>query len=320
MKAYDTGMAKQRKNRASLGCLFWIALILLFIVLFFLNKDNIAAVLEKTQAKDILFSKNQKTEKEKEASDSLPEISIQEEKEEAKGDGSQEPEEPKPAVREPQVKEPEKQDTKPDQKEVKNQPAKSAQKTDTKNIKKETPSQEQKKPSSTVSKPEQTQKRQMPAKPEQKPKTAAQVQKPQPEKRTTTIFWVYIDSDGKITRQETTRELPKSDSPMSDALNALFQGPNASERSKNYRSLIPAGTKLRSAYVKDGVATISVSEEFQFNQYGIEGYLAQLSQVVFTATAFSTVNSVQFLIEGQKKDYLGAEGVWIAAPLSRSSF
>ena len=92
------------------------------------------------------------------------------------------------------------------------------------------------------------------------------------------------------------------------------------EAKQGLRTLIPPDTKLRSAWVKDGVAFIDVSDEFQFNQYGIEGSLAQLSQVVFTATEFTTVKSVQFLIEGQKKEYLGAEGVWIGSPLSRTSF
>ena len=42
-------------------------------------------------------------------------------------------------------------------------------------------------------------------------------------------------------------------------------------------------------------------------------------QIVYTATEYSTVNSVQILIDGQKKEYL-SEGVWIGSPLSRSSF
>ena len=74
-----------------------------------------------------------------------------------------------------------------------------------------------------------------------------------------------------------------------------------------------------SASVKNGIAILNFSEEFQFNQFGAEGSLAQLMQVVYTATNFSTVKKVQFLIEGKKRDYL-TEGVWIGSPLSRSSF
>jgi spore germination protein GerM len=57
-----------------------------------------------------------------------------------------------------------------------------------------------------------------------------------------------------------------------------------------------------------------------YNHYGIEGYAGQLKQIVFTATAFPNVQDVQILIEGEKHDYLGGEGVFIGSPLSRSSF
>jgi spore germination protein GerM len=160
-----------------------------------------------------------------------------------------------------------------------------------------------------------------PAKPVAKPaaKPAAPAEKPVPA-RTAKLFFVNIDSDGSVIRQEVTREIAKNDSPLSETLNTLFKGPTVAESKKGLRSLIPAGTRLLSATVKDGVAVLNLSEEFQFNQYGIEGYLGQLAQVVFTATSFSTVKSVQFLIDGQKKEYLGAEGIWIGTPLSRDKF
>ena len=72
--------------------------------------------------------------------------------------------------------------------------------------------------------------------------------------------------------------------------------------------------------VKNGVATLNLSEDFRFNRYGIEGYIGQLSQVVFTATTFPTVTAVQFLLDGQRREYLGAEGVWIGTPLGRKDF
>ena len=80
------------------------------------------------------------------------------------------------------------------------------------------------------------------------------------------------------------------------------------------------GTRLLGASVRNGVATLNFSSEFEFNRYGIEGLRGQLQQIVYTATAFQTVESVQFLIDGEKKEYLGSEGVWIGTPLRRSSF
>ena len=67
------------------------------------------------------------------------------------------------------------------------------------------------------------------------------------------------------------------------------------------------------------VATINFSEDFLFNKYGVEGIYGQLMQVVYTATAFSNIDSVQFLIEGAKQEYLG-EGIYVGAPLPRSVF
>ena len=105
---------------------------------------------------------------------------------------------------------------------------------------------------------------------------------------------------------------------MLDSLNSLLAGPSAEEKRKGLISLIPANTKILSAIVRGTTAYISFSEEFQYNTYGVEGYAAQLRQVVWTATEFSTVNDVQILIEGRRIDFLG-EGIWIGSPISREA-
>ena len=101
----------------------------------------------------------------------------------------------------------------------------------------------------------------------------------------------------------------------------MLKGPDSSiAAEKNCQSLIPAGTKLLSIKIQSGVAYLDFSEDFEINPFGVEGYNAQLMQIVYTATSFSTVKSVQFLIEGEKKEYLGSEGQWIGSPLSRNAF
>jgi len=147
-------------------------------------------------------------------------------------------------------------------------------------------------------------------------------EEPKPVKTETSVaklYFVTISDNGKISRKYIERKIPKNDSPLTNNLNLLMAGPVGSEKS-GCNSLIPSGTKLRSLRIKDGIAVINLSEEFEFNQYGTEGYQGSLMQIVYTATEFSTVNSVQILIEGQKKDYLGSEGYWIGSSLSRSSF
>lgn len=135
------------------------------------------------------------------------------------------------------------------------------------------------------------------------------------------LCFVLIDGDGSVVRKTIKRSVPKSDSPLTTAINQLLKGPDTTKsEEKNCMTLIPAGTKLLSAKVSDGIAYLNFNENFEFNSYGVEGYIHQLEQIVYTATAFSTVNSVQFLIEGEKRDYLGSEGQWIGSPLSRNSF
>ena len=158
----------------------------------------------------------------------------------------------------------------------------------------------------------------------EKPQEAVSIPKPEnpkpvtvPAGRKTTLYFVSIGSDGSVNRKSIVRELPKSDSPLTDAIKALLAGPLPGEG--GLRNLIPSGSKLIGASVKDGVATLNFNDAFEFNNVGVEGYLAQLMQVVYTATEFSTVKSVQFLIEGEKKEYL-TEGIWIGSPLNRGSF
>ena len=135
------------------------------------------------------------------------------------------------------------------------------------------------------------------------------------------LCFVEIDADGSINRKMIKRKVAKNDSPLTTAIKAVLAGPDTTKSDeRDCISLIPNGTKLLGARVSDGVAYLDFSDAFEINTNGIEGYTAQLMQIVYTATTFSTVNSVQFLIEGQKKEYLGSEGQWIGSPLSRTSF
>lgn len=135
------------------------------------------------------------------------------------------------------------------------------------------------------------------------------------------LCFIKVDSDGSIIRKIVKRTGAKTDSPLTTALNYIILGPNTTlSAEKDCMSFIPKGTKLLSARVTDGVAYLNFNDAFEFNEEGGEGSRFQMMQVVYTATAFSTVNSVQILIEGKKQEYLGSEGFWIGSPLSRSSF
>ena len=175
------------------------------------------------------------------------------------------------------------------------------------------PSEEKPKPAEQTKNVQETVKTETPA------EKAAE--KPAPVQTSTAkLYFIYIDGNGKISRKLVERKIVKNDSPLTNNLVLLFAGPDQSEKKKGYQSLIPEGTKLKGISIKDGVATLNLSEEFEYNMYGAEGQQNSLAQIVYTATEFSTVKSVRFLIEGEKKDYLGSEGVWIGSALSRGSF
>jgi len=150
--------------------------------------------------------------------------------------------------------------------------------------------------------------------------TPSAVQTPQAvqpaEMRERTLYFTQVDRSGSIFRVKAERKLPVSNSPMTDALNALISGPNEEESRRGLISLIPPGTKMLSVTVRGNTAIINFSEDFLYNTYGVEGYAGQLRQIVFTATEFPNIRDVQILIEGRDIHYLG-EGIWIGSPISR---
>jgi spore germination protein GerM len=133
------------------------------------------------------------------------------------------------------------------------------------------------------------------------------------------FYFIRVDGDGAILRTPVTRAVAVSNSPLADALGVLLQGPTAEEQRRGLITLIPPGAKLLSVQVRGSTAYISFSEEFQFNRYGVEGYVGQLRQIIWTVTEFPNITDVQILIEGRMVEYLG-ERIKIGSPLSRNSF
>jgi spore germination protein GerM len=173
--------------------------------------------------------------------------------------------------------------------------------------------------SATAQKPAETTPK--PAEPSPKPGTQQQPAQPEPPKTVQrSLCFVKVTPDGAILAAETRRGFPVSDSPMLDVLNYLLMGPTAAEERQGLISLIPPGTRIISPpRVQGSTAYVNFSEEFEFNTYSVEGYVAQLRQIVWTITQFSNVKDVQILIEGRRIDYL-AESIWIGSPIDRNSF
>jgi len=242
-----------KKKRTSVGCLFWIALILLVLVVFLINRKTIENVLKTTGFLDVIT-------REKESGEETPPSVTIERPEEEKGEETD--------VQEPvQILIPESEPQKEE----------------------ETPGKED-----------------IPELP--------------PQMRRSILYFVTVADDGSISLKNIVRPVYYEDSPLTETLRSLIKGLTPSELNSGMLTLIPDGTVLHSVTVNNGIAYTDFSEEFRFNRFGVEGYLAQLRQVVYTATEFPTVTGVQILINGKTHDYLGPEGISIARPLTRDSF
>jgi hypothetical protein len=134
------------------------------------------------------------------------------------------------------------------------------------------------------------------------------------------LFFIAVKPDGGIQLKSVIRPVKYTDAPLTSTLEALLAGPTPAEVNQGLMSLVAPEARLRRAQVKEGTAYLDFSEAFRFNSLGKEGLSAQLQQVVYSATEFSTVKRVQILLEGKTADYLGPEGLYIGKPLSRESF
>jgi spore germination protein GerM len=130
------------------------------------------------------------------------------------------------------------------------------------------------------------------------------------------VYFMRVDADGVLVRAQEKRQMKNSTSPLLDTINVLLAGPAIAEGARGITTLIPEGTVLINAAVRGSTAVLNFNENFMFNSYGAEGYLAQLRQIVWTAAEFPSVRNVQFLVEGQRVNFLG-DNIRLDQPISR---
>ena len=271
------------RKRNTIGCLFYVALVLLVLVIFLFNRARVQQVIEKTGFARLFERKR----------GSPAEVVGAPPGEPGPGDAGQPRQSPAPAAAPA---------SSPDSTPGSSSPATAQQ------------------PSSEVvvelSKPAATA---QPGSTEVQP--SSQDQTPSPTRtRQARLFFIAVKPDGGIQLKSVIRPVKYTDAPLTSTLDALLAGPTPAEVNQGLMSLVAPEARLRRAQVKDGTAYLDFSEAFRFNSLGKEGLSAQLQQVVYSATEFSTVKRVQILLEGKTADYLGPEGLYIGKPLSRESF
>jgi spore germination protein GerM len=133
------------------------------------------------------------------------------------------------------------------------------------------------------------------------------------------LYFLKLSPEGRQEPASFARELPAGATPLTATIKALLLGPTLQDKAQGALSMVPIGTKLLSIRLKDKTALLSFSEEFEHNVSGLEGLAGQLKEVVWTATQFASVDSVQILIGGQYRETLGDGGLAISRPLTRSN-
>ncbi len=103
------------------------------------------------------------------------------------------------------------------------------------------------------------------------------------------------------------RTVPESKATATAALTALLAGPSAKERAARpqIETVIPSGSELLGVEISGGLATVDLSAEFAtFTpadawDLGVFELRGRLAQVVYTLTQFTTVDRVNFKLEGK---------------------
>ena len=117
----------------------------------------------------------------------------------------------------------------------------------------------------------------------------------------------------------TLRVVPKSSGVARAAMTALLDSGQIRDAYAQISSAIPPGTKLLGIAIKNGVATIDLSSEFEAGGGSASG-MYRLGQVVYTLTQFSTVRAVLFQVEGRTVTTFGSEGIVLDGPQTRKDF
>lgn len=97
---------------------------------------------------------------------------------------------------------------------------------------------------------------------------------------------------------------------------ALIAGPTPTQRAAGLSSSIPADTGLLDLSISGGTARIDLSGEFMVHG-GEFSTLARLAQVLYTLTAFATIDAVEFWFDGISGTDFPVAGLDLDGPVDR---
>ena len=132
-------------------------------------------------------------------------------------------------------------------------------------------------------------------------------------------YFVLGGAPGSTGLVPVLRVLPQTAAVATAAINALLAGPTATESGlRTITSAVPTGSRLLGLSIRNGVATVDLSTEFDSGG-GSASMRYRLAQVVYTLTQFPTVTSVLFQVEGRTVTVFGSEGIVLDGPVGRAA-
>jgi Sporulation and spore germination len=130
---------------------------------------------------------------------------------------------------------------------------------------------------------------------------------------------IYLLSPEVIGQPRTLKSVARElGDTASDAVRALFEGPNPAELKALLRTAIPPGTRLLDVTRQGSDLVVNVSSELQ--QLTGEALIDGIAQIVLTASEITGVSAVAITVDGVPQQWPAASGELQSRPLTRYDF
>ncbi len=123
---------------------------------------------------------------------------------------------------------------------------------------------------------------------------------------------LYFGYEDRVMAVE--RSVPYSQAVAKTAMTELLKGPSATElKGLALHSEIPKGTTLNGVTIKNGIAKVDLSGQFD-DGGGTLSVTMRLAQVVYTLTQYGTIDAVEFYMDGKRVEVFSGEGLMLDHP------
>ena len=130
------------------------------------------------------------------------------------------------------------------------------------------------------------------------------------------IYLAALDKEYELYLAKKVEKIDYTDSPIFAVISFLINY----KPKDPYLNLIPEGTKLLGAWIKNKVLYLDFNKAFLNNKNGLKSIEIQIYQIVNTAMQFEQISGVRFLIEGNTKKYYSDEGFLLDITFKQKSF